>query len=61
MLSDEEPSRTIWQEERYVVMPSHRTWSDAPYRGKVLACDPHLSSDWESRWMTIDQLRKEFA
>jgi UDP-N-acetylglucosamine 4,6-dehydratase len=61
MLSDEEPSRTIWQEDRYVVMPSHRTWSDAPYRGKVLACDPHLSSDWESRWMTIDQLRKEFA
>lgn len=61
MLSDEEPWRTIWQGDRYAVTPCHRTWSSAPYRGEPLKADPHLVSDWPNRWMTMEQLRKEFA
>lgn len=60
MLSDEEPSRTLWQRDRYVVAPSHRTWSTAPYQGKPLPKDLNLVSSDESRWLSIDQLRKEF-
>lgn len=61
MLSDEEPHRTLWQEDRYIVTPSNRSWSASPYRGKKLESDPHLTSDWQPRWMSIEQLRKEFV
>lgn len=61
MLSDEEPGRTLWQGDRYVVTPCHRTWSAAPYRGEKLEGNPHLVSSWPDRWMSVEALRKEFA
>lgn len=39
LLSDEEPSRTVLQAGRYVVMPAHRSWSADPYEGTAI--DPH--------------------
>jgi FlaA1/EpsC-like NDP-sugar epimerase len=57
MLSEEEPCRTLWQDDRFVIMPNHRTWSANPYRGVKLAHDPHLVSSWPSRWLTVPQLR----
>jgi UDP-N-acetylglucosamine 4,6-dehydratase len=32
MLSDDEPKRTLTCKSRFTIMPSHRTWSDVPYR-----------------------------
>lgn len=58
MLSQEEPGRTLWQEDRYVVMPAHRSWSASPYQGVKLEKDPHLISSWPDRWLTVDQLKK---
>lgn len=58
MLSQEEPGRTLWQDDRYVVMPAHRSWSASPYRGMPLSGDPHLISSWPSRWLSVEQLRK---
>lgn len=58
MLSQEEPGRTLWQEDRYVVMPAHRSWSASPYQGVKLSGDPHLISSWPSRWMSVDQLKR---
>lgn len=61
MLSDEEPSRTLWQRDRYVVMPSYRPWSAAPYSGAALTDDPKLTSDKPSRLMDVDDIIKEFS
>lgn len=61
MLSDEEPGRTLWQVDRYVVMPSHRTWSSSKYYGLQLDVDPALDSSCQARWMTVNQLQEEFA
>lgn len=61
MLSDEEPGRTLWQGDRYIVTPSHRTWSSSKYYGLQLDVDPALDSSCQSRWMSIEQLQKEFA
>lgn len=58
MLSQEEPGRTLWQDDRYVVMPAHRSWSASPYAGTKLEGDPHLISSWPGRWLTVAQLRK---
>jgi UDP-N-acetylglucosamine 4,6-dehydratase len=58
MLSDEEPGRTLWQEDRYLVMPAHKSWSSNTYRGAALQEDPHLTSEWPARWLTIPQLEK---
>lgn len=58
MLSQEEPGRTLWQEDRYVVMPAHRSWSASPYAGKALDKDPHLISSWQDRWLTVGQLKQ---
>lgn len=58
MLSQEEPGRTLWQDDRYVVMPAHRSWSASPYRGVKLDKDPHLISSWPSRWLTVNQLKE---
>lgn len=60
MLSDEEPSRTLWQRDRYMVMPSYRPWSAAPYSGSALTDDPKLTSDKPSRLMDVDDIIKEF-
>ena len=57
MLSEEEPNRTLWQDDRYVIMPAHQNWSSARFRGECLKGDPHLSSDWPSRWLTVAQLK----
>lgn len=57
MLNDEEPRRTLWQDDRYLIMPSYQNWSSSRYRGTDLPGDPHLSSDWPSRWMTVAQLK----
>lgn len=57
MLSQEEPGRTLWQDDRYVVMPAHRSWSASPYRGDKLDRDPKLISNWPERWLTVDQLK----
>lgn len=57
MLTQEEPGRTLWQEDRYVVMPAHRSWSASPYAGEPLKQDPHLISSWPDRWMTVNQLK----
>ena len=45
LLSDEEPPRTLWQKDRYVVMPWHRSWTTDPYQGERV--DPlfHYASD----------------
>ena len=58
MLSQEEPGRTLWQQDRYVVMPAHRSWSASPYQGVKLSGDPHLISSWPSRWLSVDQLKR---
>lgn len=60
MLSMEEPSRTLWQRDRFIITPAHRSWSASPYTGTAVTKDPHLSSDWPDRWLTVDQLKKEF-
>lgn len=57
MLSQEEPGRTLWQEDRYVVMPAHRSWSASPYSGEPLRDNPQLISSNESRWLTVKQLK----
>ena len=57
MLSQEEPGRTLWQEDRYVVMPAHRSWSASPYSGEPLGDNPQLISSNESRWLTVKQLK----
>jgi UDP-N-acetylglucosamine 4,6-dehydratase len=61
MLSEEEPHRTLWQDDRYLVMPAHKSWSSERYRGECLKSDPCLKSDWPARWLTVEQLRKELA
>lgn len=58
MLNQEEPGRTLWQDDRYVVMPAARSWSASPYRGEKLEKDPHLISSWPDRWLTVEQLKK---
>lgn len=58
MLSDEEPSRTLWQDDRYLIKPAYHNWSASQYRGTALQGDPHLSSDWPNRWLTVEQLKK---
>lgn len=58
MLTQEEPGRTLWQTDRYVVTPAHRSWSASPYAGEPLRQDPHLISSWPERWLTVEQLRK---
>ncbi len=58
MLSQEEPGRTLWQDDRYLVMPAHRSWSASPYQGVKLEKDPHLISSWPDRWLTVDQLKQ---
>jgi UDP-N-acetylglucosamine 4,6-dehydratase len=57
MLSIEEPGRTLWQDDRYLIQPTHHNWSASRYRGTELTGDPHLSSDWPDRWMTVPQLQ----
>lgn len=57
MLNSEEPSRTLWQDDRYVVTPSHRSWSASQYHGDKIDNDPHLSSDWPERWMSVRELQ----
>lgn len=59
MLSEEEPGRTLWQDDRYLVMPAHKSWSSERYRGDCLKHDPNLKSDWPARWMTVEQLKQE--
>lgn len=59
MLSDEEPSRTLWQRDRYMVMPSYRPWSAAPYSGAALTDDPQLVSNKPSRLMSVEDIIKE--
>jgi UDP-N-acetylglucosamine 4,6-dehydratase len=59
MLSEEEPHRTLWQDDRYLVMPAHKSWSSERYRGECLKSDPCLKSDWPARWLTVEQLREE--
>ena len=58
MLSEEEPGRTLWQEDRYAITPAHQTWSSSQYRGVALKEDPHLHSDWPNRWLTVAQLKQ---
>lgn len=60
MLSLEEPVRTLWDRDRYVVTPAHRKWSASPYTGVPLKHDPHLDSNWPDRWMTVERIKKEF-
>lgn len=59
MLSEEEPGRTLWQDDRYLVMPTHKSWSSERYRGDCLKHDPNLKSDWPARWMTVERLKEE--
>ena len=35
MLSDDEPKRSFVRNGRYLIMPSHRTWTDLPYSGSA--------------------------
>jgi UDP-N-acetylglucosamine 4,6-dehydratase/5-epimerase len=57
MLSAEEPSRTLWQDDRFLIQPTHHSWSASRYAGQPVVSDPHLSSDWPDRWMTVAQLK----
>jgi UDP-N-acetylglucosamine 4,6-dehydratase len=58
MLSLEEPARTLWQDDRFVIQPAHHNWNASRYRGEPLTDDPHLSSDWPARWMTVEELQQ---
>lgn len=60
MLTDEEPSRTLWQDDRYVVTPAHRSWSASPYRGVALDYEPYLRSDYPQRLMAVHEVREAF-
>ncbi len=55
MLSQEEPGRTLWQRDRYVVMPAHRSWSASPYEGYLIYREPHVISSWPDRGSTVSQ------
>jgi len=57
MLSEEEPRRTLWQDDRYLIMPTHQNWSSSRFRGEGLKQNPHLSSDWPDRWMPVSALK----
>jgi UDP-N-acetylglucosamine 4,6-dehydratase len=57
MLSEEEPRRTLWQDDRFVIMPSHQNWSSSRYRGDCLRHDPHLTSSWPGRWLSVPALQ----
>lgn len=57
MLSEEEPLRTLWQDDRYLIMPAHQTWSSSRYRGICLKDDTHLVSSWPERLMTVEELK----
>lgn len=57
LLSEEEPGRTLWQGDRYVVMPAHKSWSSGTYIGKHLERDPHLTSADPGRWLTVPNIK----
>lgn len=57
MLSEEEPRRTLWQDDRYLIMPTHQNWSSSRYRGECLKHDPHLTSSWPDRWLSVPALK----
>jgi hypothetical protein len=57
-LSDEEPLRTLWDRDRYLIMPAHRTWSANPYAGDPVDRTLRVSSDDPSRWISVDELAK---
>jgi UDP-N-acetylglucosamine 4,6-dehydratase len=58
LLSDEEPLRTLWDRDRYLIMPAHRTWSANPYAGDPVDRTLRVSSDDPSRWISVDELAK---
>lgn len=59
LVSDEETSRMLWQHDRYMVMPSVRTWSASPYAGEAVPVGTRLMSDDSARWLTVDDLKRE--
>ena len=58
MLSEEEPTRTLWQDDRYLIMPTHQSWSSSRFRGECVKHDPHLTSSNPGRWMTVPDLQQ---
>jgi UDP-N-acetylglucosamine 4,6-dehydratase len=58
MLSEEEPGRTLWQDDRYLIRPAYQTWNSSVFLGTPLTKDPHLRSDWPNRWLTVAQLKQ---
>lgn len=57
LLSDEEPLRTMFDQDRYCVKPSHQSWSDAPYPGVPVKPDMIYRSDVNDKWLSADDLR----
>ena len=45
LLSDDEPKRALRQPTRFLITPSHRTWSDSVYHGWDIDETLHYSSD----------------
>ena len=45
LLSDDEPKRTLRDDQWYLIKPPHYTWSDVPFRGKPVDAGIRYSSD----------------
>lgn len=58
LLSDEEPSRTVVDQDVYTVTPSLRSWSTIPYPGEPV--DRHLvySSASNPWFLTVDEIEQ---
>lgn len=59
MMNEEEPNRALWQNDRFLIMPTHKNWASNNYAGIKIVGDPHLASDWPERWMYVQDLRDE--
>lgn len=59
LLSDEEPSRTLWQEDRYIVTPWYRSWTAEPYAGTPIEPTfPYTSQMPVGGFLTCEKLRE---
>jgi UDP-N-acetylglucosamine 4,6-dehydratase len=66
LLSEEEPARTVARElcggfnhaiEAFVVLPSHRSWSNEPYPGVPVPVNMDYRSDRSHRQLSVEDLR----
>jgi UDP-N-acetylglucosamine 4,6-dehydratase/5-epimerase len=59
LLTEDESRHSIEADDKYVVLPEHPWWTDHPrwIEGKPLEDDFTYSSESNSHWLTVDELR----